>query len=213
MQRQLSPLDRLISHADQVLGTVFGHSRGATRPSPAETLPRDNLSPEEKASVGRLMRVNHCGEVCAQALYAGQALTSKDSRTAASMRHAAQEEEDHLAWCEGRLRELNTNVSRLNPVFYALSFSAGAVAGLLGNKVNLGFLAATEQQVAEHLDEHLAQLPETDERSRAILTQMREDEQSHGQTALQQGGADFPAPLKRLMTLASRVMTRSTYWF
>lgn len=212
MQRQFSPLDKLVNRADQVLGTVTGHARGAARPSPAAQLPDDTLSPAEKTIAKRMMRVNHCGEVCAQALYAGQAVTSRDSRTAASMRQAAREEQDHLVWCEARLGELDGSVSKLNPIFYAMSFSAGALAGLLGNRINLGFLAATEEQVTTHLDEHLAQLPDKDERSRAILTQMREDEQAHGKAALQQGGAEFPKFAKRLMTLSSRVMTRSTYW-
>lgn len=158
------------------------------------------------------MRVNHCGEVCAQALYEGQALTSKSHRTAAALREAAIEETDHLSWCESRLRELDSNVSVLGPFWYAASFSMGAAAGLLGDKVNLGFVAATEEQVEDHLDDHLARLPGADARSRAVLEQMKADEARHGQSALEMGGAVFPSPIKKMMRAVSGAMTRSTYW-
>ena len=158
------------------------------------------------------MRVNHCGEVCAQALYEGQALTAKSPQTAASLKEAAEEETDHLSWCESRIRELDSNVSILNPFWYAASFSLGAVAGLLGDRVNLGFVAATEERVEDHLEEHLERLPEGDDRSRIILQQMKEDEARHGQNALDMGGAIFPQGVKKIMHAVSGAMTRSTYW-
>lgn len=157
------------------------------------------------------MRINHTGEVCAQALYQGQALTARLPEVRQAMEHAAEEEIDHLAWCEQRIRELGGRPSLLNPLFYGLSFGVGAVAGLISDKVSLGFVAATEDQVVKHLDEHLAQLPEQDHKSRAILEQMREDELQHATTALEAGGLRFPAPVKFGMTLLSKVMTKSTY--
>ena len=203
-------LDKFIHGFDQALRTSTGHIGQTRRPSPARETA--DLSIEESQLSGRLMRVNHCGEVCAQALYHGQALTARNGRVANAMREAAEEETDHLAWCEARLKELNTPVSRLNPLWYASSFGLGAVAGLLGDKVNLGFVAATEEQVCRHLDEHLEKLPEPDGRSREILQAMRDDEKRHEQTALQKGGLRFPAPIKKLMTGVSQTMTRSSYW-
>lgn len=158
------------------------------------------------------MRVNHCGEVCAQALYNGQSLTARSSRTTAALDHAAVEETDHLSWCESRIRELDSHVSYLNPFWYAASFGLGAAAGLMGDRVNLGFVAATEENVCEHLEEHLSRLPAEDTRSRAILEQMLRDESGHEQTALELGGARFVPPVKRAMRVVSRLMTRSTYW-
>lgn len=158
------------------------------------------------------MRVNHCGEICAQALYLGQGLTSKDRHVKASMEQAALEETDHLAWCEERLDALDTHTSYLNPLFYALSFTGGAISGMLGNRINLGFVAATEEQVVKHLEEHIDRLPAEDKRSREVLAQMKRDEDHHRTTALEHGGADFPSPVKAVMTTLSRVMTRSTYW-
>jgi ubiquinone biosynthesis monooxygenase Coq7 len=203
-------LDKLIIGFDQALRTSTGHIGQTRRPSPAGE--STDLTIEERRLSGKLMRVNHCGEVCAQALYNGQALTARSGRVANSMREAAEEETDHLAWCEARLKELSTPVSKLNPLWYASSFGLGAIAGLLGDKVNLGFVAATEEQVCRHLDEHLEKLPEHDARSRDILQAMREDEKRHEQTALQKGGARFPAPVKQLMTGISQTMTRTSYW-
>ncbi len=204
--------DKIIGHIDSALRTLSGVTR-SERPIPARSQEdASDLSESEKQLSGRLMRVNHCGEVCAQALYLGQGLTSKDRHVQASMEQAAQEEADHLAWCEQRLKELDTSPSHLNPVFYALSFAGGAVSGLLGDRINLGFVAATEEQVVEHLDQHLDKLPENDHRSKDILTQMKVDEETHRTTALQRGGSDFPLPVKRMMTGLSRVMTRTTYW-
>ncbi len=211
--RNLNNTDNLLGRIDQVLRITTGNSPAAHRANPADALAGDeDLASEDREDAGRLMRVNHCGEVCAQALYAGQASTSRDHRTAETMRHAAQEEQDHLAWCEDRLKELDTPVSRLNPLFYGLSYTAGAIAGLMGSRINLGFVAATEDQVAKHLEEHLQRLPEGDNRSRAIIEQMYRDETSHRQSALDEGGAEFPRPIKTIMTGMSRLMTRTTYW-
>src|SRR5690606_16437512 len=181
------------------------------RPSPAIVQPEAELDAQQARHIAGLMRINHTGEVCAQALYQGQALTAKLPHVRAAMEHAADEEVDHLAWCEQRIRELGGRPSLLNPLFYGLSFGVGAVAGLISDKVSLGFVAATEDQVVKHLDEHLAQLPEQDHKSRAILEQMREDELQHATTALEAGGLRFPAPVKFGMTLLSKVMTKSTY--
>jgi ubiquinone biosynthesis monooxygenase Coq7 len=204
-------IDTLITGFDQALRTSTGHIGMTHRPSPVAC--HGELISDEKTLAGRLMRVNHCGEVCAQALYHGQALTAKSGRVANAMREAAEEETDHLAWCEARLKELNTPVSKLNPLWYAGSFGMGAIAGLLGDKINLGFVAATEEQVCKHLDEHLERLPEHDARSRSILEAMRADEKRHEETAIKKGGARFPAPIKALMTGVSQTMTRSSYWF
>lgn len=203
--------DVVIRQLDNALRTLNGvHTAG--RPSPAQNERDGELTEQDRALSGRLMRINHTGEVCAQALYMGQGLTSNDSSTKASMEKAAEEETDHLAWCSDRLQELGTHPSYLNPMFFAASFAGGAISGLLGNRFNLGFVAATEEQVVKHLDEHLDRLPTRDNRSRKILIQMREDEDHHRTTALKRGGANFPSPVKRLMTAMSRVMTRSTYW-
>jgi len=158
------------------------------------------------------MRVNHCGEICAQALYVGQGLTSEDPCIQETMQQAAREETDHLLWCEARLAELNSHKSYLNPLFYTMSFVSGAVSGLLGNRFNLGFVAATEEQVVKHLEEHLQGLPSEDKRSQAILEQMKLDEDQHRTDALNRGGMDFPKPFKSIMTAVSKLMTRTTYW-
>ena len=157
------------------------------------------------------MRVNHCGEICAQALYEGQALTAKTPEARAALESAAQEERDHLAWCRKRLDELDSRPSVLDPLFYGASYAMGAATGLLGDKISMGFVEATEDQVVQHLERHLHTLPEEDERSRAIIEQMREDEAEHGQAALEMGGAEFPEPVKAAMTVMSRLMTESTY--
>ncbi len=211
MTPQKTVTDEVIGQVDRALRVLNGIARNK-RPTPAGEFPDTELTEQQRTTAGRLMRVNHCGEICAQALYQGQGLTSRDRRVKASMEQAAQEEIDHLAWCEERLDELGTRTSYLNPLFYALSFTGGAVSGLLGNKVNLGFVAATEEQVVRHLEEHIDRLPENDTRSREILSQMKRDEDHHRTTALEHGGTDFPRPVKKLMTTLSRVMTRSTYW-
>ena len=205
-----SPVDALVTHADRILRTVTGHLGHAAK-SPAESQPEPTLTPEQRKHAAALMRVNHCGEVCAQALYEGQALTAHNPETRKVLQQAAAEEQEHLRWCEQRLDELDDHVSRLNPLFYAASLTTGMVTGLLGDRVNLGFVAATEEQVVHHLETHLASLPDADERSKAVLSQMREDERRHGTRALEQGGVRFPMPIQRVMTMASQLMTRSTY--
>jgi len=210
-ERQYSPVDRLLLQADAALRTLLPFSGQPYRPSPATLQPEAELSETDARHVAGLMRINHTGEVCAQALYQGQALTAKLPHVRSAMEQAADEEVDHLAWCEQRIRELGSHTSVLNPLFYGLSFGLGAVAGLISDRVSLGFVAATEDQVCKHLSEHLTQLPAEDERSRAILEQMRNDEQQHASSALEAGGLRFPAPLKFGMGLLSKVMTKSTY--
>lgn len=209
---KLNRIDQFITQADAALRAVSGSVRSAARPSPARDVDDSDLSSNERAQAARLMRVNHCGEVCAQALYSGQALTARTSRVSGAMREAAEEETDHLAWCEERIAQLDSHVSYLNPFWYAASFATGVVTGLLGDKVNLGFVAATEEEVCRHLDDHLQKLPAQDEKSRKILAQMREDEYKHETSALEAGGARFPRPVKQVMQLTSRLMTRSSYW-
>jgi 3-demethoxyubiquinol 3-hydroxylase len=210
--RHPTPADKFIKGLDAALRTVSGAVAQPHRPSPALHSPEPALSQAQRQQAARLMRVNHCGEVCAQALYHGQALTSGNAATVNAMQQAASEEADHLAWCQSRLKELDSHVSYLNPFWYAASFGMGALTGLLGDKINLGFVAATEEEVCKHLDRHLAQLPAEDVKSREILTQMRADEQHHRETALAAGGASFPAPIKTIMQNISALMTRSTYW-
>ena len=210
-ERQFSPVDRLLMQADAAMRTLLPFSGAPARPSPAILQNESALSDDEARHVAGLMRINHTGEVCAQALYQGQALTAKLPQVRKAMEHAADEEIDHLAWCEQRIRELGSHPSVLNPLFYGLSFGVGAVAGLIGDRVSLGFVAATEDQVVKHLDEHLQQIPAEDRKSRAILQQMKSDEQQHATTALEAGGLNFPAPLKFGMSLLAKVMTKSTY--
>lgn len=209
--RQYNLFDRLLVQGEQAMRTLIPGSAQAARPSPAQHLRNDPVNDAQRKHVAGLMRVNHTGEVCAQALYQGQALTAKLPDVRKQMEQAAAEEVDHLAWCEQRLKELDSRTSLLNPVFYGLSFSVGAVAGKISDRISLGFVAATEQLVERHLDEHLTQLPEDDLKSRAILEQMREDEIEHGNQALQAGGVVFPRPVKGIMRLMSKVMTSTTY--
>ena len=211
-KRQLSPIDRLIGEADSVLRTLTSRGHRAERPSPAQGHSDTELDPQQRKHAAGLMRVNHTGEVCAQALYQGQALTAKLPDVREEMHQAAQEEIDHLLWCEERLRQLDSHTSKLNPAWYGLSFALGAAAGAIGDKWSLGFVAATEERVCGHLRDHLKSLPEEDRKSRLILQQMLEDEQKHGDNALQAGGADFPQSVKDAMTAVSQLMTRSSYW-
>jgi 3-demethoxyubiquinol 3-hydroxylase len=204
-------LDRLIVTFDRALRTVFAPAVSA-RPVPGEHLPDAPLSEGLRGHVAALMRVNHTGEVCAQALYEGQALTARSSAARAALQRAAQEETEHLAWTQRRIDELGGRKSLLNPFFYAGSFAMGAAAGLLGDRWNLGFLAETERQVVEHLDAHLRQLPHEDQKSRAVLEEMRLDEAQHATTAMEHGAAGLPGPARLLMRVASGVMTRTSYW-
>ncbi|NNF96077.1 MAG: 2-polyprenyl-3-methyl-6-methoxy-1,4-benzoquinone monooxygenase, partial [Halobacteria archaeon] len=196
-QRTYSPLDQLAMNMDQALRTVFGRPQVTERENPTKDSADVELDDAERQHVAGLMRINHVGEVCAQALYQGQALTAKLDNVRESMQRAAQEENDHLAWCEQRLDELHSHKSILNPFWYGASFAMGAAAGLAGDKWSLGFVAETEHQVVRHLDDHLAQLPEQDERSRAVLEQMKIDEGRHATVALEAGGAELPAPIKK----------------
>jgi ubiquinone biosynthesis monooxygenase Coq7 len=211
-KRQLSLVDRLIGEADSVLRTLTNRGHRLQRPSPAQGHSESELNPKQRKHVAGLMRVNHTGEVCAQALYQGQALTAKLPDIREEMQQAAQEEIDHLLWCEERLRQLDSHTSRLNPVWYGLSFALGAAAGAIGDKWSLGFVAATEERVCGHLRDHLKRLPEEDRKSQLILQQMLEDEHKHGDKALEAGGAEFPQPVKDVMTAVSQVMTKSSYW-
>ncbi|GAB2512213.1 2-polyprenyl-3-methyl-6-methoxy-1,4-benzoquinone monooxygenase [Microbulbifer agarilyticus] len=209
--RQLTGLDRLLLQADRALRTLSPGSPCHERPSPAKAVDEAELSDSERRHTAGLMRVNHSGEVCAQALYQGQALTAKLPEVRAEMEHAADEEIDHLAWCEQRLDELGSRPSVLNPLWYGMSFGIGAAAGKISDKVSLGFLAATEEQVCKHLEGHLQELPEQDEKSRAVVEQMLVDEAKHQHAALDAGGARFPGPVKGLMTLVSKAMTSVSY--
>ena len=210
-QRQLSPLDKLIDQLDAGLRTAFGRAPQPNRASPAADIEESDLSQQQRRHSIGLMRVNHAGEVCAQALYEGQALTAKLPEVGEQMREAADEEVDHLAWCEQRIHELGGKTSALNPAWYAMSFALGAGAGLVSDKLSLGFVAATEDQVCQHLQKHLDQLPAEDKKSRGIVEQMLVDEQQHAESALAAGGQKFPKPVKQLMTLVSTVMTKSSY--
>jgi ubiquinone biosynthesis monooxygenase Coq7 len=209
--RRLSILDALIQNVDQGLRTLAGCPATTGRADPDEGVPEATLGDDERGLSAGLMRVNHAGEVCAQALYQGQALTARGSEVRGKLEQAAREENDHLAWCARRVTELGGHTSYLNPLWYAGSLVVGALAGLVGDRWSLGFLAETEHQVMAHLDGHLARLPETDERSRAILLQMKEDEGHHATVALESGGVSLPDPVRRLMATVSRVMTTVAY--
>jgi ubiquinone biosynthesis monooxygenase Coq7 len=210
MQRTLTPLDRLLDGAQNALGTVFG-SAAAERANPGRDVAQLELDHDERRHAAGLMRVNHVGEVCAQALYVGQAMVARDPATRRQLLAAAQEETDHLAWCADRLDELDSRPSLLNPVWYAGSFAIGALAGLRGDGWNLGFVVETERQVEAHLGEHLRQLPEADARSRAILETMKADEARHAANAAQAGARVLPAPIPSLMAAASALMKTIAY--
>jgi len=210
--RQYSPFDRFMHGLDQALRTTLGPAPQPSRPNPAAAHAEVELTAAERELAGRLMRINHAGEIAAQALYQGQALTARLPTVRDKMEQAAVEENDHLAWTEERIRELGTHTTMLAPFWYAGSFAIGALAGIVGDKWSLGFVVETERQVIRHLDAHLAQLPVHDARDRSILEQMKEDEAQHATTALGAGAIEFPEPVKRLMALTSKVMTRSAYW-
>ncbi len=209
--RSYSFADRLITQADQALRTVFGTPPGSGRPDPVASTPDTELDAVERARSLNLMRVNHAGEVCAQALYQGQALTARRDDTRRQLQQSADEENDHLTWCRQRIDELGGRTSLLNPVWYTGSLAIGAATGLLGDRWSLGFLAETERQVVAHLDGHLERLPAQDDRSRAILEQMKVDEEKHGNTAMDAGGSDLPDAVKQLMQLTSKLMTTTAY--
>jgi len=210
--RHYSSADKLIMELDRGLRTLFGRPDTTGRPHPARDAPPADLGEAEARETVRLMRVNHCGEVCAQALYQGQALTARTPEVRDAMRQAADEENDHLVWCADRIKELDGHTSYLNPFFYLTSLTIGAVAGAAGDRWSLGFLAATEHQVEAHLDGHLERLPPEDGISQAILQQMRDDEISHAEMAENQGAATLPLPVRGFMGLTSKLMTSTTYW-
>ncbi|HSG23641.1 MAG TPA: 2-polyprenyl-3-methyl-6-methoxy-1,4-benzoquinone monooxygenase [Azonexus sp.] len=205
----MSP-DQAIIEFDRALRTVLASARSC-RPVPGKNLPDVELDQAQRQHIVGLMRVNHCGEICAQALYQGQALTSRDPVVKEALRGAADEETEHLAWTEQRIAELGGRKSLLNPLLYLGSLSMGLVAGSLGDKWNLGFLAETERQVEAHLDSHLLTLPVADVRSRAIVEQMRLDEIRHAETAIQHGAAELPGVVKVAMKMAAKVMTGAAY--
>lgn len=204
-------LDQLIVTFDSGLRTLFSQAH-SVRPNPDAKIPEASLNAAEKKHAAALMRINHSGEICAQALYLGQALTARDAVVQQMLQRAAQEETEHLAWTAQRVKELGGNLSVLNPLWYGGSLAIGAFAGLLGDKWNLGFLAETERQVGEHLLSHLERLPEQDAKSRAIVMQMHHDETGHAALASAAGGAELPQPVLLAMKLNSKVMTQSSYY-
>ncbi len=211
-KRNFSLWDKLIDQADTALRTLANGNVRADREKPGSDIACDLGDPDDIKHSAGLMRINHTGEVCAQALYQGQALTARLGETREAMDKAAKEEVDHLAWCQDRLNELNSHTSHLNPIWYGLSFAIGAAAGVAGDDWSLGFVAETEDQVCRHLEDHLGRLPVEDERSRAILLQMHKDEEGHAIAARAGGGRTLPKPVKNLMALTSKVMTKTTYY-
>ncbi len=211
--REYRPIDRVIGEINRAIN-VLSASAGvrAGRATPADDAGAASLNDTERRESARLMRVNHAGEIAAQALYQGQALVARDPAIAAAMRQAAAEENDHLVWCEQRLAELGGQPSRLNPLWYVGSFAIGALAGTFGDRASLGFIRETERQVETHLGDHLGRLPGADQRSRAILEKMRDEESQHGRTAETLGGIELPWPVRTAMHCLSRVMTRTAYF-
>lgn len=202
--------ERLISALDVGLKTLTGSYQQAARPNPAGNL-SDQVEGADKDKTIGLMRVNHTGEVCAQALYAGQALFARDANTRAQMKHSAAEEVDHLVWCQQQLKQIGGSSSKLNPLFYTASFALGAAAALVSDKVSLGFVHATEENVEAHLDDHLDRMPEGAHASRAVIEQMKQDEAEHGQAALAQGGEKLPTPIRMGMKQIAKLMTATAY--
>lgn len=210
--RELSPIDRLLAGADNALRTVAAPAGRPARAYPAASIEDPALSAAMRSHAAGLMRVNHAGEVAAQALYQGHAAVARDKTIQEQMQHAAAEEFDHLAWCEQRIQELGEEPSRMSPIWYAGAYAIGAASGLFGDKWSLGFIAETERQVCAHLDEHLDGLPAEDARSRAIVATMRDEEAQHGESAVAAGAAELPLAVKTLMRLTAKVMTRTAYW-
>ena len=210
--RQYTPLDQLLINIDTGLRTVLGGVHTTGRTNPADTVADHELTKQEQDLAGRFMRINHAGEVAAQGLYQGQALTARLPKVRTHMEQAASEENDHLDWCKKRAAELGKRTSLLVPFWYLGSVAIGAAAGAAGDKWSLGFVAETERQVVKHLDSHLQRLSEHDIKTRAILEQMKQDEGHHATTAVKTGGIDLPKPIKKAMQLASKVMTKTAYW-
>jgi ubiquinone biosynthesis monooxygenase Coq7 len=205
-------MDSFLIGLDQALRTVFGRPAVSQRPSPAARFEEVALDESERRHIARLMRINHTGEVSAQGLYQGQALTARDAEIRDALERSAEEETDHLAWCEERLQQLDDRKSLLNPLWYAGSFAMGALAGIAGDRYSLGFVVETERQVESHLEGHLKEIPSDDAKTRAIIRQMKADEIHHAQTARDAGSADLPAPIRWAMKGAAKVMTRTVYW-
>ena len=204
-------IDSLILNFDRALRTLCARAT-SVRPLPGGELEEVRLAEHDKREAAALMRVNHSGEICAQALYHGQAMTARNQEVRQTLEHTAAQETEHLSWTGQRIDELGGRLSLLNPLLYAGSFAIGAASGLLGEKWNLGFLAETEKQVEGHLDDHLGRLPGHDQKSRAIVAQMKQDEAEHARAALKHGGAELPLPARQAMRAASRLMTSATYW-
>ena len=209
--RNLTALDRAIIGLDRMLGAALGRPTHSINENPGRAAPDSRLTTGERAHAAGLMRVNHAGEVAAQALYQAHALWARDPETCRAMEQVAREEEDHLAWCAERLEALGSRPSLLQPLWYAGSFAIGSLASLLGDRWGLGFMAETERQVVRHLDSHLEQLPKSDAASRAIVRRMRDDESRHATQAAESGAADLPEPVRGLMALVARVMTTTAY--
>ena len=209
--RHYSPVDHLLMNIDVGVRTLLGQPKITERPNPARDKSETALSDADRELAGRLMRINHAGEVAAQGLYQGQALTATLPQVRKKMERAALEENDHLDWCETRARELGTHVSYLNPLWYAGSVAIGALAGIAGDKWSLGFVAETEKQVIRHLDGHLGRIAADDQKSRAVIEQMKIDEAHHGAEARRAGGAELPGPVRQLMKFTSRIMTGLAY--
>ncbi len=211
-ERNYSVLDGFISTVDGYLGAFISQPQQILRAYPADRVEHSVLSEGERRLSESLMRVNHAGEVSAQALYKAQAITARDSQVREAMERSAEEEMDHLVWCEERLRELGGRTSYLEPVWFFGSFTIGSLAGFIGDRWNLGFVVETENQVVTHLDGHLQEISERDLKSRAVLEQMREDEVHHASVANHAGAAELPTPVKKIMQLCSKVMTKTAYW-
>jgi ubiquinone biosynthesis monooxygenase Coq7 len=212
--RNYSLIDQLCFKADKLLKTLGGHvsPTGHSRPNPAEAIPESALDTAQKKHISGLMRVNYAGEVCAQALYQGQAFTARNPELKEKLTQSGLEEEDHLRWCQSRIHELGSHVSYLNPLWYAGSFGLGVIAGLCGDKWNLGFLEETEKQVTTHLDDHLTKIPSSDLRTKTILEKMRDEEAEHAKLAHNIGAAELPEPVKSSMSFVSKLMTSVAYW-
>ncbi len=204
--------DKLILQFDTAVRTIFAVKPQVNRENPANNYPAAELSNEERRQVSGLMRVNHVGEVCAQALYQGQALTARDGEVKEKLKQSAIEEKEHLAWCQERIQALDSHTSYLNMIWYSCSFFFGMVAGVAGDKWNLAFLAETERQVVHHLQGHLEKLPSNDQQSKAILEQMVEDESYHATVAVTAGAAELPDFIKAMMSFTSKIMTKTAYW-
>lgn len=212
-QRHYSLLDEVIIQFDKAIRTIYAEPQGSERQNPSHQVEHPvELSDTERDLSGRLMRVNHAGEIAAQGLYQGQSLTARRTSVRNQMEKSSAEENEHLRWCDQRLKELASHKSYLNPLWYLGSFTLGAIAGRAGDRWSLGFVKETERQVVDHLETHLDRLPSSDHKSQAVLDQMRIDEAHHAHVATSAGAAELPTPIKKLMILASKVMIRTAYW-